>query len=176
MPATDRGLLVRVVRRARRITNRARERVRGLPLRAIERKIGRPVPPGRLIHLVANTEDVAWFLDTGALAARSIRETLAKNGLAIEAFGSVLDFGCGVGRVIRQWSNLNGPTLHGTDYNPAWISWCRRRPLRQVRGQRPRPPAGGRRGLVSTSSMPSPSSPTSPNLCSDSGSTSFHGS
>ena len=125
MPATDRGLLVRVVRRARRITNRARERVRGLPLRAIERKIGRPVPPGRLIHLVANTEDVAWFLDTGALAARSIRETLAKNGLAIEAFGSILDFGCGVGRVIRQWSDLNGPTLYGTDYNPALISWCR---------------------------------------------------
>ena len=125
MPASDRGLLVRALGRARRISNRARERVRGLPLRASERKQGRPVPPGRLIHLVANTEDVAWFLGTGELAARSIRAALVKNGLAIEDFGSVLDFGCGVGRVIRQWADLCGPTLHGTDYNPDLIAWCR---------------------------------------------------
>ena len=111
--------------RARRISNRGRERVHGLPLRASERKMGRPVPPGRLIHLVANTEDVAWFLGTGELAARSIRAALIKNGLAIEDFGSVLDFGCGAGRVIRQWADLNGPALHGTDYNPDLVSWCR---------------------------------------------------
>lgn len=125
MPASDRGLLVRALGRARRISNRTRERVRGLPLRASERKQGRPVPPGRLIHLVANTEDVAWFLGTGELAARSIRAILDRNGLAIERFGSILDFGCGAGRVIRHWADLNGPTLHGTDYNPELISWCR---------------------------------------------------
>ncbi len=127
MPGQDLRLLTRAWGRLGRISRRARERVRGLPLRAAERKLGRPVPPGRLIHLVANTEDVTWFLDTGALAARSIRQILRANGRAIEDFGAILDFGCGVGRVIRQWATLSGPTLHGTDYNPSLVAWCRRR-------------------------------------------------
>ena len=121
----DGGLLVRALGRARRISNRARERVRGLPLRASEKKQGRPVPPGPLLHLIANTEDVSWFLNSGENAASSIRDVLQRNGVALEDFGSILDFGCGVGRVLRQWANLNGPKLHGTDYNPALISWCR---------------------------------------------------
>ncbi len=127
MTTADRtGLVARALGKAGRISRRARERVRGLPLRASERREGRPVPPGDLIFLVANTEDVAWFLDTGALAARSIRAILGRNGLAIEDFGSVLDFGCGVGRVIRQWSGLRGPRLQGTDYNPRLARWCAR--------------------------------------------------
>ncbi len=125
MPDQHMRLLTRAWGRLGRISRQARERVRGLPLRASERKMGRPVPPGRLIHLVANTEDVAWFLGTGELAARSIRDVLNRNGLAIEDFGAILDFGCGVGRVIRQWADLNGPELHGTDYNPVLIDWCR---------------------------------------------------
>jgi SAM-dependent methyltransferase len=40
--------------------------------------------------------------------------------------GTVLDFGCGVGRVLRHWSGVTGPVLHGTDYNPELIDWCRR--------------------------------------------------
>ena len=125
MPIQDLRVLERVLGRARRVSKRFKDRVQGLPLRASERGLGRPVPPGRLIHLIANTEDVAWFLDTGALAARSIRDVLGRNGLAIEDFGSILDFGCGVGRVIRQWAGLDGPKLHGTDYNPALVAWCR---------------------------------------------------
>lgn len=125
MPIQEMGMLKRALGRARRISNRAKERVQGLSLRASERKRGRQVPPGHLIHLVANTEDVAWFLDSGAAAARSIRDLLAKNGVAIEDFNAILDFGCGVGRVIRHWAELNGPAIHGTDYNPLLVSWCR---------------------------------------------------
>ena len=125
MPTRERGVLARALRKAGRISTRAKERVRGWPLRARESKSGRPIPPGRLIYLVANTEDVSWYLDTGALAARSIREILNKNGLAIERFSAILDFGCGVGRVIRQWADLQGPKLFGTDYNPRLIQWCR---------------------------------------------------
>jgi SAM-dependent methyltransferase len=80
-----------------------------------------------LIHLIANTEDVSWFLGTGALAAQSIRAILEKQGLKIETFGNILDFGCGAGRVIRQWAELRGPTIHGTDYNPLLVNWCRSR-------------------------------------------------
>ncbi|MCA1686502.1 MAG: class I SAM-dependent methyltransferase [Planctomycetia bacterium] len=85
-----------------------------------------PIPPGRLIFLVANTEDVTWFLDSGTQAAQSLSRILARNGLAIETFGSVLDFGCGVGRVLRHWSAVSGPVFHGADYNPSLVAWCRR--------------------------------------------------
>jgi SAM-dependent methyltransferase len=121
----DLRIFDRAWKRADRISRRIQERIRGLPLRASERRQGRPVPPGHLIHLIANTEDVAWFLDTGSLAARSIREVLASQGVAIEDFSSILDFGCGIGRVLRQWSELEGPVLHGTDYNPSLVRWCR---------------------------------------------------
>jgi ubiquinone/menaquinone biosynthesis C-methylase UbiE len=45
--------------------------------------------------------------------------------LQIEQFHSVLDFGCGVGRVMRNWHKTPGPNWHGTDYNPELINWCR---------------------------------------------------
>jgi SAM-dependent methyltransferase len=127
MPIPNSKLVSRALGRARRISHRFRERIQGLPLRTSERKLGRPVPPGRLIHLIANTEDVSWFLDTGEQAARSIRNVLERHGLEIEKFGDILDFGCGVGRVIRQWAELRGPMLHGVDYNPLLINWCRSR-------------------------------------------------
>ena len=37
----------------------------------------------------------------------------------------MLDFGCGCGRVMRHWRDLRGPALHGTDYNPYLVEWCR---------------------------------------------------
>jgi SAM-dependent methyltransferase len=125
MALQDKKIVSRAWRRVGRLSTRFRERIQGLPLRTSERKLGRPIPPGRLIHLIANTEDVCWFINTGEKASRSIRDILRKNGLAIEAFGAILDFGCGVGRVIRQWDGLEGPTLHGTDYNPVLVDWCR---------------------------------------------------
>ena len=127
MLGQDLRLMTRAWGKMGRISRRARERVRGLPLRAAERKRGRPVPPGHLIHLIANTEDVSWFLDTGALAARSIRDVLSKHGVAIADLGAILDFGCGAGRVIRHWATLEGPTLYGTDYNPRLVAWCQRK-------------------------------------------------
>ena len=38
---------------------------------------------------------------------------------------SVLDFGCGCGRVLRHWHRFRG-RLSGTDYNPALVGWCAR--------------------------------------------------
>jgi 2-polyprenyl-3-methyl-5-hydroxy-6-metoxy-1,4-benzoquinol methylase len=34
-----------------------------------------------------------------------------------------LDFGCGCGRVLRQWC-ASSANLYGTDYNPLLIEWC----------------------------------------------------
>ena len=118
-------LLARALGRVNRLSRRVRERANGYPIRAEHRKRGVPLPPGRLMHLVAGTEDVTWFLESGAAGAKSLREVLARNGLAVESFGHVLDFGCGVGRVLRHWGAVRGPVFHGADYNPDLIQWCR---------------------------------------------------
>lgn len=118
--------LARAGRRLRRGATRAGERLRSLPLRWSHR--GLPIPPPRLIHLVAGTDDAAWFLAAGRRAADSVRHALERRGLDPARLGAVLDFGCGAGRVLRHWDDLaaRGVALHGTDYNPELVAWCRR--------------------------------------------------
>src|SRR5688572_816163 len=83
-----------------------------------------PLPPGKLIYLVAGHRDVDLFLQSGRTTNDAIRSLLNKHGVKIEQFASVLDFGCGVGRIMRHWSTTQGPQWHGTDYNPDLINWC----------------------------------------------------
>jgi SAM-dependent methyltransferase len=85
---------------------------------------GLPVPPARLIIRVAGTPDVAWFLESGRLAAQSIRDAVERAGTRIDAMGSILDFGCGCGRVIRNWAQLDA-RVAGSDLSGAAIDWCR---------------------------------------------------
>ena len=84
------------------------------------------IPPGKLIYLVAGHKSAKAFLAGGRSASDTIRGILRKNDLRIEQFGAVLDFGCGVGRIMRHWNATHGPAWHGTDYNPVLIDWCRR--------------------------------------------------
>lgn len=76
---------------------------------------GLPMPPPRLRVMVAGTADPEWFLDFGVNMYAAIRT----------AFGnanSVLDFGCGCGRVLRYWKDSSD--LHGCDINPTLANWC----------------------------------------------------
>lgn len=85
---------------------------------------GLPIPPARLILKVAGTPEARWFLYGGRMAAESIRNSLARNGVDIDSLPAILDFGCGCGRVVRYWQKLSGE-VHGADYEPAGIKWCR---------------------------------------------------
>jgi SAM-dependent methyltransferase len=89
---------------------------------------GLPVPPPEMVHLTAGLFGVpdlyTRFNALGELGAASIRAMLERNGLAIERFESILDFGCGCGRIMRQWKSLTGTRLHGSDYNPYLVRWC----------------------------------------------------
>jgi SAM-dependent methyltransferase len=107
---------------------RTREWLRGLNFRthrAVAPPDGFPIPPGRLIVLVTGSSDRAWYVDGGRLGAQSIRETLEIAGLDVASFRTVLDFGCGCGRVIRHWRPLTEAELYGSDCNPKMVEWCR---------------------------------------------------
>ena len=84
-----------------------------------------PVPPLRLVRFSTGTSSVRWYFDGGALAAESITSILAPQGVDIRRIRSILDFGCGCGRVIRHWAGLPG-SIHGCDYNRLSARWCRR--------------------------------------------------
>jgi SAM-dependent methyltransferase len=86
---------------------------------------GLPIPPAGLIYSVVATRNVEWFLESGTIATTAIRGALAGIGRPIESFRSLLDFGCGCGRVLRHWHGIPGLALHGSDYNPSGPAWVR---------------------------------------------------
>src|SRR5437764_7595053 len=80
---------------------------------------GPPLPPRRLMVRVAGTADAEWFLRSGRAAYDAIA-----GHVPIESLGSVLDFGCGCGRVTRYWQDFAG-AVSGSDVNGKAIEWCR---------------------------------------------------
>jgi len=94
---------------------------------------GMPDPGDVLLARVAGSTDRAWFFESGRESARELDRTLGLVGRGIESFQSVLDFGCGCGRVLL-WLEDAGQraTLYGCDVDGdavAWaaahIPWCR---------------------------------------------------
>ncbi|SRR6266404_595895 len=83
-----------------------------------------PIPSGELLYTIAATPNVAWFLHGGRLGAESINEILRRNQVDLSSLKTILDLGCGCGRVIRQLDFFNGAKLIGTDYNRTLIEWC----------------------------------------------------
>lgn len=84
-----------------------------------------PLPPARLIFFVGGFSLKIHYMG-GVEGAECIKKALSKNGLDINGFHNILDFGCGLGRIMRQWKSLKGPKLYGTDYNPRLIKWCKK--------------------------------------------------
>ncbi len=87
---------------------------------------GLPVPPARLLMLTTASPSVEWFIQSGREGADSIRELLDRHDIPIARIGTMLDFGCGCGRVLRHWADLPAE-VHGCDYNAALVNWCQRR-------------------------------------------------
>lgn len=90
---------------------------------------GLPLPPPEFIGLTLGIYDVPGlyegFMDSGARDAQAIREIVRTNGLGLRRLGALLDFGCGCGRVLRHWESLADTQVHGSDFNPYMIDWCR---------------------------------------------------
>jgi SAM-dependent methyltransferase len=80
---------------------------------------GPPLPPRRLMVRVAGTADADWFLRSGRAAYDSVAAHVPPAELE-----SVLDFGCGCGRVTRYWSDFPG-SVSGSDVSGKAVEWCR---------------------------------------------------
>jgi SAM-dependent methyltransferase len=98
---------------------RAWELARTLAPRAQPAVEGPPLPPRRLMVRVAGTADPEWFLRSGRAAYGAIAAHVPLAGLE-----SVLDFGCGCGRVTRYWAGFPG-AVHGSDLSRPAVEWCR---------------------------------------------------
>jgi SAM-dependent methyltransferase len=84
------------------------------------------MPPGPMRYRVAGTEDPEWFHRSGGLTCDSYEVALSSIGRSLGEFSNVLDFGCGVGRVLR-WLQARLPDAHlaGSDSDHAAIAWIR---------------------------------------------------
>ncbi len=87
---------------------------------------GLPLPPARLRLLVdGRSGDGPRFLVLGEAMFDSIADAVREAGREPAELAAVLDFGCGCGRVLRHWGKVEGPELHGSDYNPDLVAWLR---------------------------------------------------
>ena len=96
---------------------------------------GFAVPSAGLIFDVIACRWAKVYLDSGRQIVSDMEAALRQNGRSLVDFRSILDFGCGSGRLIRHvWQRSAGVansdrathvSLQGTDYNPELTAWCR---------------------------------------------------
>lgn len=80
---------------------------------------GPPLPPRPLMVRVAGTADPDWFLRAGRAGYDAIAAAVP-----LAELDSLLDFGCGCGRVTRYWHDFPG-SVAGSDLDARAIAWCR---------------------------------------------------
>jgi SAM-dependent methyltransferase len=84
-----------------------------------------PIPTDQMKFRVSGDERDEIYLQAGVKCFANIKETLAAIDRPLESFSSVLDFGCGCARVLRNWPSIEGQAVHGTDIDADAIEWCR---------------------------------------------------
>jgi SAM-dependent methyltransferase len=84
---------------------------------------GLPVPPAALRVGNVNNADLDFFFHHGATTAAALGAAAERNGLALGEVQRLLDFGCGCGRVLRQWGVHPGLEAWGSDLNPDMVAW-----------------------------------------------------
>lgn len=85
--------------------------------------LDRPVPPAWLIQAFTNVPSVEKHIRNGDRQADLIAQTVSDLGKDIADFDSILDFGCGVGRVLRGLPRHTKAKLIGCDLHEDAIAW-----------------------------------------------------
>jgi len=85
-----------------------------------------PLPPDELMIAVSGHANHESFQKSRISGPKQMLKDLIASGIDPEKIRDVLDFGCGCGRFLAGWVMLEKPfRLHGCDYNPLLIQWCR---------------------------------------------------
>jgi SAM-dependent methyltransferase len=84
---------------------------------------GLPIPPDDLLSGYAESADN--YLESGGLHAGILHKLLAASGFSWRAGLRVLDFGCGIGRMIRHFRREAADgEVWGVDISATHIHWC----------------------------------------------------
>ncbi len=84
-----------------------------------------PLPPPHLMVAVAGHGNDAEFAESRISGPRQMLLDLRAAGVNPAEIRSVLDFGCGCGRLLAGWVMEGSPWhLAGCDYNPSLVEWC----------------------------------------------------
>jgi SAM-dependent methyltransferase len=123
------------------LLQRVREGIYNLGYRLAGANDGYPFPPARLVYAVIGNWQLSWYQLGGMFMHQSMVTLLATNGIDSASLRTILDFGCGCGRILRFWSPAQHE-LWGSDYNSTLVDWCRRRldNLARFSVNRPDPP------------------------------------
>jgi ubiquinone/menaquinone biosynthesis C-methylase UbiE len=84
-------------------------------------------PPAHLQTRVAGAYDPN-FIEVGRRVCNNLQAVLARQNKSLTSFGTLLDFGCGCGRVLRAVATVKSPAqkLFGTDIDAEAITWCKK--------------------------------------------------
>jgi len=85
---------------------------------------GLPYPPPSLCYPVTASYNPLHYWSSGKAGAKAIEDILTRNGLSMDDHQSVLDFGCGCGRLLRHLNKHENLSLIGTDINCELVEWC----------------------------------------------------
>jgi SAM-dependent methyltransferase len=85
-----------------------------------------PVPPPAIHYRVTREEfsDDEYRRRSKELGD-GLDTLMAAHGLRMDQFKSVLDFGCGCGRILTNYAHLSETEFHGTDIDEVTVGWCR---------------------------------------------------
>ncbi len=85
--------------------------------------------------------DASHFLGSSQIHGELIRSVVEESGSHIEDLGAILDFGCGYGRVLREWWRLPRTRVFGCDIDPKAVEWCNSKlPFAEVTANHLAPP------------------------------------
>lgn len=84
-----------------------------------------PVPPVGLRVRVGGWEDPDHFLGVGRKIFWDVKRLLGSVGRALPEFCSILDFGCGCGRLTRYLRSSPPRIVRACDIDAEALAWCR---------------------------------------------------
>ncbi|MCT7989013.1 methyltransferase domain-containing protein [Laspinema olomoucense] len=83
-----------------------------------------PVPPEDLRWRVVGNRDETAFLKSSVATVKFFAEILTNLGMSLDSTTSILDFGCGCGRILRAFPSMTKAKLVGCDTDGEAIFWC----------------------------------------------------